>query len=258
MNSDLVVLIDTREGSKDLINHVPLSVYGQLCSLDSADVLITGNGPTGPVTIGVEVKKVGDLLSSLNTGRLQTQVVRMMDTYTYNYLLCVGVYKPGDDAHSTLLVPAGGKSWRPYKLGNRTIPYGYLESAIVELQLLGITYKQVYDIPTACQWIGVLARWWFKPWNDHSLFRTLDKSTRPNDDGPRVALLPNIDQGTRLRMRVASAFDGMGFERSLSAAQHFPSVVDMVNADRREWLNVPGIGRVLAQSIEESARRKSQ
>ena len=73
------MLIDDRAGSRDLIKYEPVRSTGELCRLDSADVCLTGNGPNDAVLIGVEVKSIWDLISSINTGRLQaTQIPAML------------------------------------------------------------------------------------------------------------------------------------------------------------------------------------
>lgn len=277
--SNPTVLIDSRKGrqdqrwSYDLLKLSPLDEYGIECQLDSADAIITGNGPHGAVTIGVEVKSLGSLLSGLSSGRLQTQAVKMLDTYSYSYLLYFGPYKidesDNDNGKRTIQVPRGGsggnRQWSAFNIGSRTFPFGYLHNALLELSVLGIQSIHFNNVSMVAEWIGCTARWWNKKWTDHSLFRVLDSTQQqsgssrklePNNDGGlSTALLPGIDSATKLKMKVASAFDGMGFERSLAAAEHFTSVSAMISASESEWLKVPGIGKVLARSITESARR---
>lgn len=269
--SNPVVMIDSRKGrqdqrwSYDLMKLSPLNQYGVECSLDSGDVLITGNGPSGAVLIGVEVKSIGSLLSGLSTGRLQSQVMKMLDTYTYSHLLYYGAYKVDDSNDKrTMLVPRGKGQWIPFTIGSRTFPFGYLQNALLELSVLGISTAHFNGVSLIAEWIGCTARWWSKPWNDHGLFRVLDRSQQQTDSRPlnidssmNTALIPGMDRDTKLRMKVASSFDGMGFERSLAAAEHFRSPQDMMNASERDWLKVNGIGKVLAKSISESAQRRT-
>lgn len=269
--SNPTVLIDSRKGrqdqrwSYDLLKLSPLDQYGVECQLDSADAIITGNGPHGAVTIGVEVKSLGSLLSGLSSGRLQTQAVKMLDTYSYSYILYFGPYKIDEsDEKRTIQVPRA-RSWSAFNIGSRTFPFGYLHNALLELSVLGIQSIHFNNVGMVAEWIGCTARWWNKKWTDHSLFRVLDSTQQqsgssrklePNNDGGlSTALLPGIDSATKLKMKVASAFDGMGFERSLAAAEHFTSVSAMINASESQWLQVPGIGKVLARSISESVRR---
>lgn len=67
-----MILVDPRAGSKDFIR--PLESLGipiDVTTLDFGDFAFMGRGEKGAaVRIGIEHKKVGDLLSSLATGRL--------------------------------------------------------------------------------------------------------------------------------------------------------------------------------------------
>lgn len=270
MTDNPTVLIDSRKGrqdqrwSYDLMKLSPLNLYGVECSLYSGDAQITGNGPNGAILAGVEVKSLGSLLSGLASGKLQSQVLKMLDTYSYSFLLYYGPYKIDDDEKRTLLTPRGKGQWTPFTVGSRTFPFGYLQNALLELSVLGINSLHFNSVAMIAEWIGCTARWWSKPWSEHSLFKVLDKSQQKTDSVPSIAggglnvgIVPVLDKHTKLKMRVAGAFVDMGFNRCLAAANHFLSPQDMMNADEKDWLQVNGIGKVLAKSISESAKRKA-
>src|SRR3990172_8032648 len=83
--------VDTRVGSKELV--VPLRIAGvevEEAVLPYGDVEIVGNGPGGPVLVGVEVKKLGDLLASMRSGRFADQLRGMRETYNIRWLLLEG------------------------------------------------------------------------------------------------------------------------------------------------------------------------
>jgi ERCC4-type nuclease len=208
-------------------------------------VAICGNGPHGPVLVGVEVKSVYDLVSSINTGRLQaTQIPAMLATYDINWLLYFGSYRPGKDGR--LEIRAGDK-WKALKLGDRPVPYGYMEALLLDLAALGVHVHRVHDIREAAQWLGVLYRWWSKAWSKHHGMRTLDNSRD-------LSLMPGMDADTLQRAKVAAQLPAVGFERALAAAQHFSSVSAMINASPDEWAQVPGIGKVVARAVVEAIR----
>lgn len=240
-----MLLIDDRAGSKDLMKHEPVRTLGELTRLDSADVALTGNGPDGTVLVGVEVKSLMDLVSSANTGRLQaTQIPAMLNTYDVNWLLYFGIYRVGAD--SSVHMFRGGR-WRPMRIGNRQVPYGYIEGLLFDLTELGVHVRHVSDIREAAVWLGALSRWWSKPWSKHHGMRVLDKSRS-------VSLMPGMSPKTLQLTKVAAALPAVGFERAIAAAQHFGSVSQMINATADEWAQVPGIGKVVAKSIVEAVK----
>lgn len=241
MNLHGAVLVDDRAGSRDLIKYEPLKSYGELCRLESADVVMTGNGPDNTeLTVAVEVKSIWDLLSSASTGRLQaTQVPAMLEQYDVSWLLYYGGHRVARDG--MLEVFKNGR-WQTLRLGSRPVPSGYVEALMLDMTTVGVHVHRTYDVAEAVQWLGVLHRWWAKPWEKHHGMHTLDKSRD-------VSLMPGMTRGTLQKAKVAAALPGVGFERAVAAARHFRSVREMVNADAREWCVVPGIGKVVAKAV---------
>lgn len=235
------LFVDDRAGSKDLMKYEPVRTIGELCRLDSGDAMICGSGPgDASVLIGVEVKSIFDLISSMNTGRLQdTQLPALLSTYDIAWVLIYGNYRPG--ARGQLEIRGGG-TWRPFKLGAREVPYGYVEGFLLDLAATGVHVRHSYNASEAAQWLGVLHRWWSKPWSMHKGLRALDRSRE-------VSLMPGMDAGTHQRARIAAQLPGVGFERAVAAAAHFASVSDMVNADAAEWARVSGVGKVIAKAV---------
>jgi hypothetical protein len=241
-----VILVDDRAGSRDLVDHPPLDTLGELCRLESADVCFPGNGPgDDPVLIGIEVKSLDDLISSIDTGRLQgTQIPAMLAEYDVNWLLYHGTYRPGIQTPS---LQTWRGQWRGYTLGKRPVPYGYLESFLLTLTAAGLHVKHVADARTASAWVGVLHRWWTKPWAKHRGFHAFDQSGA-------VSLMPGMTDEVHLRARVAAQLPGVGFTRAVAAARHFPTVHAMINATPAEWATIPGIGKVIAKAVEAAVR----
>lgn len=241
------ILIDDRAGSSDLIVHPPLSSLGSLCRLDSGDVCFTGNGPGNqPTLVGVEVKTVLDLIASCNNGRLQArQIPRMLDDYDVVYLLYYGVYRPsvrGED-----LQIRKGKRWVGYRIGKRTVPYGYVEQMLMTLSALGVRIKHVHDTREAAKWLGELHRWWSKKWEEHRGLKVFDNSRQPS-------MMPGVDRETMVKAMVASQLPGVGYKRAMAAARYFASIREMVNAGAEEWEKVEGVGKVVGKAVEEACR----
>ncbi len=88
-----MIFIDYRRGSHDLVK--PLAKRGldvEETTLTAGDIAFVGRGEAGrEVNIGIEFKKVGELIGSIRTGRLQgKQLLGMRDEFDFSYLLVEG------------------------------------------------------------------------------------------------------------------------------------------------------------------------
>lgn len=245
------MIIDDRDGSRDLVFLHPLNEMAVLSRLDSGDISIVGNGPNGTtVSIGVEYKSIEEFVTSEASGRLSGtdgQLVRMFDEYDRVYVLTYGKYRSGP---FNRLEFTKGERWKTYKIGTREVPYGFLEGAITSITECGVRHKHVETEQDAAHWLAALERWWSKPYNKHKFFRKF------NDAGP-ANLMPSVDPDTLFKMKLARALPGVGWEKAFAIANCFPSGESMVNASVREWLEVPGIGKVMAETFHRLIRARS-
>jgi ERCC4-type nuclease len=88
-----VLLVDSRAGSKDLIQPlVDLGLPVESTELGFGDIAFQGRGANAtPVLIGIEFKKLDELVQALRTERLQGyQMIGMRATYTHSYLFIEG------------------------------------------------------------------------------------------------------------------------------------------------------------------------
>lgn len=251
------ILIDDRAGSRDLITHAPLNTTAELCRLTAADICIMGNGPSSIVSVGVEFKSLGDLIASMNNGRLQeTQIPGMLREFDCLWLLTYGSYRAGADGSLQIMKNSGARGigaagWARYRIGSRVIPYGYVESFLLTCAALGIRHKHVESVAAAAQWLGVLARWWQKPWTDHTGMHALDLSRD-------VSLMPGLPPALIQRIRTISTLPGLGYSkgrgRAVAAATHFPSIRAAAAASEAEWCEVEGIGKGVARAVVEALK----
>lgn len=221
------------------------------------DVLIVGQGPESPLLIAIEVKRLSDLLQSAHTGRLQAQdtgqLQVMTECYSQSWLLTYGAYRPTGDGG--IEVPHG-REWRPLTYNGNPDgkpiqnAYQFLERMRVSVAALGVLTCHVSNEKEAARWIvEALYGWWSKPWDEHS-FTKVFKSP------PRLPLsIPGLtaQQHTRAK-RLLGDWPGLGPDRAIAAAKHFPSVLEMAQADEKEWMKVPGIGKGIAGHLVKAFR----
>lgn len=252
-----MIVIDDRSGSCQLVTRPPLNdpEVATLGRLDSADASFIGNGPSGEVTVGVEVKSVSDLISSTANNRLgATQIPAMLENYDHSWLLVYGRYRCSKDGE---LMVEGGKwsnaDWRPAKLGQRRILYSYLEGFLYDVQMAGIHVHRCEDLDSAAQWLYVLYHWWSRPWKSHKALRSFDNSKPVS---PR--LQGETDKALLRRAELASKLPAIGFERAVAAAKHFRSIHDLINASAEEWEEVEGIRKTIARSVVTAIHERSR
>lgn len=230
-SGDLAPLL-TRRGVKDV----------ELGQMYAGDVAILGNGPGGaPVQVGVEVKRLGDMIQCIENGRfIGHQLPAMLDTYDQVWLLVEGIWREGD---SGLLEVPRGAGWSSIRTGNGR-GGGFMASSLssfaltlsiklgVRVQLTG-TRKQTVD------WLYHLNRWWtHKTYEEHRAHLAFDNSTA----------LTLVSRPSLLR-RVAKELPGVGWDRSGHVSRHFNSVVEMAVAGEAEWRTIEGIGKDTARKV---------
>lgn len=235
-----MLLIDSRAGSKELyMPLVQLQLEVQMTTLGFADVAFIGNGPSGPMTIGIEHKKIGDLVQSLMTGRLQGhQLPGCITQYDRSWLIVEGLWRTSE---RTGLVEA----W----YGNR---YQQVQPAIMGRGLNGWLFTVelrggmkvvcTRDREDSVEYIAALYRWWTdKEWHEHRGHLALYLP-------PDAALFykPTLVQ------QVAALLPGIGEDKSAVVDRHFGTVLEMACAGASTWQSIPGIGQMIARRAVEA------
>ncbi len=241
-----MILVDSREskdtkGSPGLWEDlkktkIPLSQT----TLDFGDLMFVGNGPEGDVTIGVEFKKIRDLLNSIRTKRLVGHQLVGMQQYDFRYLLIEGDWR-ADDA-GRVCVRAGHSLWRP-------VP-GHMAASELRKTLIGLPLRAgVITWPTSNRketvaWLSDLYHSWTdKAWEQHQSHTAIYHPP---------TLVPISDV-----RKMISTLPGIGTKTSLLVEKHFTgSIHKMVNAPIHEWSKIDGIGLKTAETIHAFLRGK--
>jgi len=239
-----MILVDPRVGSGDLEPVLKSHGYPvDLCPLDFADCAFVGNGPGGkPVGVGIELKKLKDMLSCITTGRFSGhQLPGLVQNYDEVWLIVEGIYRP--NPKDGVLETLSGRSWEPLRLGARSWVYRDFEAYLTTIEIKGgVRLRRTTSRDETARVVGSLYSWWVN--SDFDEHRSHLTFNRARD----TALL----SPPSLKHEIAACLPGLGYMKGGAAAGHFGSVTAMILADEREWQRVPGIGKGLAKKIVEA------
>jgi ERCC4-type nuclease len=153
------LLVDDRAGSNTLIE--PLLKLGlpvESTRLDFGDLCFVGRGEKGvPVLVGVEHKKIPDLIQSLNDARLTGhQLPGMITAYDRAWLIIEGDWKHDVEGRVTMFRTRGAR--RPVK---GAPPAFELEKRLLTLEVRGgLKVRMCPDRRDTLRFIYALYRFW--------------------------------------------------------------------------------------------------
>lgn len=232
-----MLLLDPRAGSCDY--EQPLKMLGapvEMVTLEFGDVAFFGSDRV----IGVELKRIHDILNCIVTGRFSGhQLPGMARHYDEVYLVIEGLWRPNPQ-DGVLEIFRGG--WVPVKTGKRSWMYRDFESFLSTIEVKGgVRIKRAGSEDETARIVYNLYNWW-QDFDGHRSHLALNRAGRD------VAL---FTRPTLVR-RVAAELPGIGFEKSGMIAGHFANVREMVAAKVKDWTMLPGIGKTLAKQITEA------
>jgi ERCC4-type nuclease len=233
----MALQIDNRRGSAELAKYI--SVPYELTRMDFADFCFVGNGPDGPVNIGIERKTIRDLLSSINTGRLSGhQLIGLANSYDYIYIVVDGAFKAKSDG--LLRVPCGQGNWTTLKLGDRPVHKSMIDNYFNNLfAVLGISHEFTNSPMQTGMWVSATYKWWNKKWTEHKAHLDFHVTK------PRRVMM---SKPTTLH-RMIKEIEGVGWDKGLVVSRAFNSMAEIVMAEEKDISKGRGIGKILAKRI---------
>lgn len=234
-----MILVDGRVGSVEMAGL--LTSPKIVCHLDYADFAWSGNGPNGPVDIGIERKSLMDLLGSMTSGRLSGhQIIGLTQQYDYVYLLVEGLWRPDRNNGMIMRINNSGK-WVAAAQGSRRFMardvYNFCNSLQIMCGIITIIAGNKWE---SAKWLDSCYGWWNKEWGKHKSHLQFQKPVA------HAAL-----SKPSLVTRMASQLDGVGWDKARKIGSVFPTIGALVGATEKELKKVEGIGPKLAKRIVE-------
>jgi len=239
-----MISVDDRTGSKELFPLLPDPK--RMERLEYGDFAWLGRGPNGPEMVGVERKKISDLVASMESGRLSGhQLLGLTTAYDRVYLLVEGEWRPRQP--DGILEIYTHKRWHPYDYGSRRYMardiYNFINSLVAAC---GLMYWKTDTPWQTAHWIADTYTWWQKEWERH---RSFQKAHVPP---PQYAQLrPPIPI-----VRVAMAFTGVGYDKARALSKVFHTPLELLLADDKDLMKAEGIGPKLASVISREGKEK--
>lgn len=228
-----MLLVDSRIGSADLAT--PLRDMGldvETTTLEFSDVMFEGRGDNdASVLIGIELKKLPDLVSSLRTGRLSGHQLPGLTgpdkRFDWAWLLVEGYWRTNTRGLVTV------EKWNPRTRKTEWVPlHGNLSTAEMEkrvhtLELMGGIHTRYANTRNdTLHFITNLYRWWTD--------RTMDDHQSHLTPHTAHSFLPLSD----FRQTVMR-FPSIGLKASKAVEDYFSAnLQDAVNAPVADWAEI--------------------
>lgn len=221
-----MIFVDDRQGSHELVE--PLRRLGlpvEETRLSSGDLMFEGRGEQGAlVSVGVEFKKMEELVQALRTERLQGyQMGAMRETFEYSYLLIEG--EISYNSRGILSWPMSKWPRRGTELPGR------------------MTISELYKRVNVLHLCGGLNPLWTVTRGDtlqaiHALYHTwTDQDLDQHKSHLAMYKAPPLVPVSMLRATL-STFPHIGYRTSGVVERHFGTLERAVNASAEDWAHI--------------------
>lgn len=247
--------VDDRIGSRELApmlaQLIPESKV-RVARLDYGDFSIysrDGGPDDSAILVGVERKRIRDMISSMESGRYAgSQLPGMLNLYDTSYLIVEGYYRP-DSESGCLQLPAGHGQYRSAIWKSRVLDYRALDAFLNTMRMK--TPVQVIKTRTpqeTAMELYILWHWYTsKRWSQHGSHLRFPSTPPP-------ATTPVTGQASAFR-RMVKELPYIGWERSFQVERVFGGdILNPALGNVADWCLVDGITPTRAMEIVKALR----
>lgn len=241
------LLIDDRIGSKEFQKGIARLLPGATViakRLACADFQFSGNGPAGPVSVGIERKTVSELVGTASRKRFTSgQLPKMLKQYGPDTWLIIEGHCEADRWDGLL---TAGK----YEVGydGRMLYEHWIMRRATLLRKSRVMVVCTRNKTETARAVVALYRWYQKPWKAHKSAYAVE------EQGVDTVIFSE----RTWRRQVLAQFPGVGWERSKKAARYFPNVQAAVNATPQAWAEALGFKKCGKVCVQLAARLRGK
>lgn len=220
-----------------------------------------GNGPTDMIYVGIERKRLSDLVDSIRTERLSGhQLGGLLDYFNVVWLIVEGIFRCGPNGDLQIPRQRGQRTvWESYYCGRTPILYEEVDNFVTTMQMAGMNYKRTAGPDETVKVVVDLYRWFSKEWKEHKghlgIYAPIpEKNTfSPLLSRPKANLITSM----------AAQLPGL-YQRAWKVGTYFSTPLEMacvvcaVGHDKshegpcvKAWKEIDGIGSKGAKQIVE-------
>lgn len=250
-----MLIIDSREDLSPF-DFRPFDIDITVAELSSADYSFLGYGPPDDqsILIGVERKKIRDLVNSMRDRRLSGfQAPNMAETYDRCYLIVEGIW--GVD-RTGALEELSGREWRPVA-GSKRQPVLWREvdsflSSLEEFFGLRVFYSRNKFQTVA--WLVSRYKYWQKPYSKHRTHKQVYAPAPSGSSSGKKLRFVSLEKQIRgelgeagvLAWKWAAQIDGID-SKAEAVAREFKNGHNMAVATESDWRKIKGIGKEISR-----------
>lgn len=233
-----MILVSREVGSKELLPLIQkIGVKCELTGLPYGDFAFDGNGPGGPISIGVERKTLHYMLHCIDDSRYSShQLPGMRSLYSASYLILEGVWKAHEQGFLMEGYPNGTYGHCKYR--GRPVMYSKLRRYLFSVGAAGVNILYSRDMFQTAYDICELYHYYQKRWEDHTSLI-----------GTQELAIPSLLHKPSLLREWAARLPGVGVKLSMEAERVFSSAGKMAASEENAWLRIPGVGVKTARQI---------
>jgi hypothetical protein len=241
-----MLILDDRE--TDLAPYLKaFDVPVSITRLDSGDARWEACGPSGPILVGVERKKLSDLVDSIRSRRLDGfQLAELAASTDRRYLLVEARYRPGKTG---VLEEWKHDGWEPVP---HSVTYREVDGFLAAIEeFFGARVARTWTTAESAAWLVARYKWWRKPYREH---RTGQLPYAPNPTG-LTRTVSFIGAEDRIRQQYGDpgvlcwkwAAQLPGIDRKADqVVARFLTGKRMALANYEDWIGIDGIGEITA------------
>lgn len=249
-------MLDDRESDlPQLLRYFrPFDVHVTSSRLPSGDACWEGFGPdSGNWLVGVERKKIRDLINSMRTRRLSgSQIPEMWKTYDRSYLLVEGIWRPGSTGMIEINASSG---WQTLTLQSSAVSYREVDSYLQSMASPELGGMIVYRTSTTAEtaaWLVSRYKWWQKAWDKHTAHKQI---YAPEPEVKKLGWRA-VREEPSMVWKMAAQLPGIDQKAEL-VAKAFKTPLEMCQAGEDRWRKIKGIGPLIAKAAVAALQQPS-